>query len=437
MIPTVRWTARNRLENCGALLLVFLATTASAFDQDDAALFNYMNNVAAPAPIFYYADYVPLVPQVAAYLLRGLPFVVQAIAYRLLPAVLMLVLYREMQRLWRFHSSPVDAALLALSAMLILRAVDPYVWSNLAFVLWPAFMAALVHVLRLTASNARYSWWVLAGIVVTMSAIPIGGLLAVGMLATVRRGGDSVRNRQSFLAGVAGLLGYGFLNARLLSGSVGFDPIAALRLFREGFTNEHRLANVVAGLSVLVLIAATFRSLRKRSDAADTTMTLLAAWVGVLSIGGYLLSDRLASNDGGIGSYHVLPALLAALIVAGQAVLRVRDQLQRALLIGLFAGVASAGIAYDLYHHLRGPLEIAVMKYHFLSAAQSFRQTCRDGEGLIFEDEDTSPIVLCRPRHFDIGLHRPTELTPHYGANNPDTPTGDHPFIYVGEPLFQ
>jgi hypothetical protein len=426
----------RRLAGAGGLLLAFLAVIAPAFQQDDAALFNYMNNVIGPRPIYYYADYVPIPPEVAGYLLRGLPFAVQAVLYRLLPMALMLVLYRELRKLWRRDAAPVEATLLALAAMLILRAVDVYVWGNLAFVLWPAFMAALVYVLRINASNARYSWWALAGIVVIVSALPIGVLLAVIMLASVRRAADAVRNIQNVSAGLAGLAGYGLLNARLLSNSVSVDPITALSLFREGLTNEHRLANVVAALSVLVLVLAALAILRRRSGHRDTMVILSAAFVGVFSVAGYLLSDRLSRNDGGIGSYHVLPALLAALIVVSQLLLCVSDQLKRALLVGMLAGAASASIAHDLYHNLRGPLEIAMLKYRFLSAAQSFRQTCREGEGMVFEDEDTSPIVLCRPRDFPVGLHPQTAFTPQYGVYSADSPPEDHPFIYVGEPLF-
>jgi hypothetical protein len=426
----------SRLAAAGGILLAFLAVIAPAFEQDDAALFNYMNNVIGPRPIYYYADYVPIAPEVAAYLLRGLPFVVQAILYRVLPMAMMLVLYRELRKLWRRDVTPVDATLLALATMLILRAVDVYVWGNLSFVLWPAFLAALVYVLRINASNARYSWWVLVGIVVTVSSLPIGVLLAVVMLANVRRDADAVRNRQNLAAGLAGLAGYGLLNARLLSNSVSVDPITALSLFREGLTNQHRLANVVAALSVVVLAMATIRVVRRRGSDGDTRTILAAAFVGIFSVAGYLLSDRLSRNDGGIGSYHVLPALLAALIVASQLALSVSDQLKRALLVGMLTGMASASIADDLYHNLRGPLEIAMMKYRFLDAAQSFRQTCRDGEGMVFEDEDTSPIVLCRPRHFPVGLHPQTAFTPEYGVYSPESPPDDHPFIYVGEPLF-
>jgi hypothetical protein len=418
-------------------VIVFFALIAPAFGQDDAAVFNYVNNVLGVRPVVYYLDYVPIVPELVAYALRGLPFVVQAVLYRVLPLCVALMLYREWRRLLEPDGDRLEAGLLTLAAVLIVRAADPYIWANLMQVITPMFLIAVLHAVRIGRGSAPYSWWALPAMWLAAVSVPYGILLVPILLTQVWRGGNAARTWQSAGLALAIVAGYVWTNAYFLATTVRIgDPLAIAATFRSGFATEYRLYNVIVVIASLVLTAAVIEAWRRRRDRNDTLITSALAFVGLVSIAGCLVSDRLAFNDGGFGAAHALPALIAMLIVVSRAILRVGDVPRRAVLVGVFAGVAAAATGRVLYQDLRGPAEVALMKYQFLRDAEAFRRDCREGDAVVFEDEDHSPVVLCRPRHFADGLHPQVGFTPAVGVYDYDASPDERPFIYVGKPLF-
>jgi hypothetical protein len=430
----------TRIDRWGVLVVVGLHAVAPAFGQDDAALFNYMNNVTGTHPVFYYLGYVPLLPELFGYALGGLPFVAQALLYRVLPLAVMLILYAEWRRLLGREGDQREAAILTLSAILMLRSVGVNMWANLMMMIAPMLVAAVLHALRLGRESGRYSVAGMALMVIAAVSMPFGILLAPVLLLQWPGDADRSRRSHSIALAIAVVAGYLLLNWRFLGGSVTpRGPREIASLFRHGLTTEYRLNNVIAIGATLVLSGACLRAWRNRSMAADTRlMTIVLAGVGLVSIGGVLISDRLPFNDGGFAESHVLPALCAMLLVVSTSILAIRDSSRRAMLIGVFAGVALFAISGEMYRNLRGPGELAVMKYQFLRTAQDYRARCNSDTdvGLSFEDSDDAPIVLCRPRAFEEGLHWQFNLTPAYGDNDPGAPPEEHPFIYAGRAVF-
>jgi len=79
-------------------------------------------------------------------------------------------------------------------------------------------------------------------------------------------------------------------------------------------------------------------------------------------------------------------------------VLARRVEPARSMQAGAYVGVAVAVIVVSLYSTLRGPLELALMKYQFVIAGSAARAHCRADEVFVFEDDESSPVLFCRPR---------------------------------------
>jgi hypothetical protein len=396
-----------------------------------------MNNVVGVRPITYYLGYVPAVPEFVAFVLKGLPFVTQAVLYRVLPFGVVFVLYREWRLLLARDGARADAALLTIASLVIVRVVEAHIWGNLMLVIWPMFLAAVLHAIRIARESRPLGVGAMAGIFLAALSIPCGILLAPLLLMQVRPGGDRRRNVERIVLAVAIAGGYAWLNAHFLATSVVFgNPLEIAAAFRRGFATDYRLFNTIAAVASLTLTAALILAWRRRRGTDDIMVAASLASVGLITVAAYLVSDRLPFNDGGFGGVHILPALMAMLIVISRAILRIDDAARRAVLVGVFAGVAAASVGREIYMHLRGPAITAISKYRFLGDAEAFRQSCTDGERLIFEDEDDSPVVLCRPQRFEYGLHEQTNFTPVVGAYDTDAEPREHPFIYNGQPLF-
>jgi hypothetical protein len=219
--------------------IALLSAIAPAFLTDDAWGFNYLNNVEEAWPLYYYNGHVPVIPELASFALKGLPLAIQAVSYRIVPLVTMLLLYRQLRQLLAANGNTGDARLVAFAVTITLCMAEPDLAANLTF--------------------APY---------------------AIGM-------------------------------------------------------------------------------------------TVGAA-------------------------------------------------------IALTAGVE--------YTSLRGPLELSLMKYRFLQAAEEFRLTCRGDDAVLFEDEDASPVILCRPRALAPGYFAVTNVPPSMG--NATAKTERLPGILVPEPLF-
>ena len=431
------WPLRLTGEHWSVLLIAFVAFTAPAFGQDDAAFFNYFNNVSNARPVFYYLEYVPLAPELVAYALRGLPLVFQAVLYRVLPFIVMLVLYRELRGLVRVDRGGTAAGLFAIVAVLLLRVVEANIWANLVFVITPMFLAAALHILRINREGRQYSAWAMAAIVLAAVSVPFGILLVPILLAHVP--GDQDRRRRLQHVVLGGLLtaAYAFFNAHALRTAVSLsDPMTIAVTFLHGFRSEYRFNNIVATVSLLVLAMAVVEAWWRGRSRVEIVTTVCLAWLGAASVGGVIVSDRLLRGDGGLGAAHVLPALVAALVVTCRFILDVRDRERRALLVGVFAGALGVAVVAEMGGQLRGPLETALMRYRFLMVAEGFRQHCRDGDGMVYEYEDSSPVVLCRPRAFSPGRHLQSSFPPTVGSRDPEALEDEQPLILVGQPLF-
>lgn len=421
----------------GSILIACIAAIAPAFDQDDVAFFNYMNNVIGARPVFYYLDYVPLAPELVAYVLRGLPFVVQALLYRVLPLSVVLVLYRELRVLLRRDADPVAAGVLALAAMLILRVIEDLIWANLTFVITPMFLAAAIHVMRVNRDGQRYSWWALGTIILAAVSVPFGALLVPLVLLQIPGATDPVQRRQNVTLAVAITAGYLLLNARVLGSAISVsNPRAIVATFLSGFRSDFRWNSVIACVSVLVLAGALVETIYRRRGRPELVMRAGLALIGIGAVAGVLVSDRLARGDGGFYAVYVLPPLLAAMIVVGQAVLRIADHARRMLALGICVGITGVAISMTVGPRLRGPLELTLMRYRFVMVAEAFRADCRAGDAMVFEHEDTSPVVLCQPREFPVGRHLQSEYLPSIGQRDPNALPDEQPVIVVGQPLF-
>ena len=155
--------------------------------------------------------------------------------------------------------------------------------------------------------------------------------------------------------------------------------------------------------------------------------------MGLASVAAFLFTDRFAYFNGFEMRYG-LPVFVCAVVASALAADAVALASQgRTLLTGLALGAAPAVTAAIEYSTLRGPLESALMKYRFLEVARDFRSSCRGDDVFLFEDTDTSPVVLCRPRRFEPGFV-PVRGVPTIGvASKRDTGL---PGIFIPYPLF-
>jgi hypothetical protein len=419
------------------LSIVFVAATAPAFLEDDAAFFNYLANTNSASPLFYYYGYVSFIATPIAYALSGLPFVVQAVVYRLVALAALLVFYRELRRFLAMRASDAEARWLAVATLLIARGVDIYIWGNLTYAIWPAFLAAALYVLRSGIERRRWSWWSTTGVLIAAMANPLG-LLLVPLLIYFAR--DAGARRQQSIVAAAIALGHAIVYARSPDAVVmTTNPLEIVALFVGGYRTEFKLNTAVVVLSLLAIAIILVRDLRSgdKDDGAERVVRWSLAFLGAGSVAAYVLSDRFPLLEGGFRSQHALPVLFAALVMIARTILRHDDQWRRGLLLGMFLGVAALTVSRELYFHLRGPAELALMKYRFLMDASTFRRSCQPGEGMVFEDASSSPIVLCRPQDLGIGRHSVLEYPPAVGERgDDDEDPRERPGIMVGKPLF-
>jgi hypothetical protein len=425
-----------RPDLAAVLLLVLVTITAPAFLEDDAAFFNYQANVTGASPLFYYYGYVSFIAAPLAFALSGLPFVIQALAYRAVALVALLILYRELVRFFSIGARESEARLLTLATLLLARGVDDNIWTNLTYAIWPAFFAAALYVIRTNISKARYSRAGLGGIVLAAMSNPLG-LLLVPLLAAYARINRAAAGQNAALAAA---LAAGHLLIYLRSPDaavVTTDPVEIARLFINGYRTEFKLNTLVVALSLPLLVGALIWDRRRRPPVFDRAVLWPWAFLGIASVATYVVSDRFLHLEGGFRPQHALTVMLAALIILGRAITRLDHQWLRGVLFGLLMGLAGATMASEWYFHLRGPLEYALLKYRFLMVADSFRDSCREGDTMLFEDDSSSAIVMCRPAAFAIGRHSFLTVVPSIGV--PDEPTNDpreRPMIIVGQPLF-
>jgi hypothetical protein len=409
--------------------LICLCLIAPAFATDDTKFFNYLNNVERPQPLYFYNGYVPVLPLLVSYALKGLPLATQAIAYRIVPLAAVLLLYRELRALLGAGRPATEALVAAFAISLAIRVVSENVFANLAFSIWPAFLAACVFVVR-SGSRTRYSAAATAAVLVAAASLPLSVLLVVVLSWQGLDAGSPQRRHRLLLAAailaIDGLVMV--MTPEPLTRITGLG--GAWSLFASGF-RDHKLANLIAVTSTAVLAICALLA-RRATRAAPRTAIAQLAVIGVGSVLLYPWSDRFVLYGGGFELRYTLVVLLCATVSALLLLAAAPDR-TRLLTTGALAGAAVALLLQVEYSSLRGPLELALMKYRFLQVAQEFRATCSGG-AMIFEYEDTSPVVLCHPGRFAPGYVSIRNTPPSIGSGS----ARDHelPGILVPEPLF-
>lgn len=416
--------------------LGFLSMISPAFNIDDVYFFNYMNNVADPHAVFYHRHYVQLVPELAAYALKGLPLAAQAVLYRVVPYGLVWMLFREVHRLLRADGRVGESVILSAAIMSIVWWFEPVQLTNLTWSSVTLVLLSITHVVRVGLEGRRYSAAALIGFVLTVASTPFGLLLVIPLLLQALRADDAGLRHQT-LAAAIGLTAIGLWLSLPTAGRVLLprDLLSIVSDFRAGFTGQHRVNNLVVVFSSAVLLIAGANSLFKRAVLPSRPETLPLAWMGLASVALVLATDRVPENSGAFGTNHVLPTLMCALLVVTRWIVVMPDRDRRALSVGIAAGVAAASTATVLLTQLRGPLEATLMRYQFLRVAEEFRRDCRNGDAMVFEHEDTSPVVLCRAQPLAVGRHSQLHVPPSVGLANPDTMADEGPVILVFEPF--
>jgi hypothetical protein len=418
-------------------VIALLAVTAPAFTRDDVAFFNYANNVEAAYPLYYYGNYVHVIPQLTAYALRPLPLLYQAVLYRLLPLLLTLLLYREMTRLLRTGGTGYLVSI-ALGTLLVLRVNDASLISNMSMTMWAMVMIATCYVTRINAAGDRYSATGLAGVWIAGSAFPLGAIIAVLLLAHSVFG-DPVRRRQQAIVSAA------ILAAQVALSSGTPAPRWNPHLFGlpDGYLSagflEYKVWTLLALAAMGTLGAALWWTWRVEpdSDMRPRSRVVISslALIGWSTIGLYVISERFARHHGGIDGHYVLPTTMCALLSAGWMFREWHQPALRPLLLGVFVGLTTTFAAGGLYTKLRGPLELSLMKYRFVQLSEA--ECARGGPNKVylFEDDASSPVVFCHR------LAAPNEdvivkVPPAVGGFDPDHETdrgyvlGPKPFVF-------
>lgn len=417
-------------------IIIVLSILAPAFLGDDAWTFNYVNNVEGAQPLYFHNGYVHLVPQLTGYAVGGLPFPLQAMLYRVVPLICALCFYRQLRLLLAAAGDPRDASLQALAIVFVVRVVEPLVFGELASSIWTAFLAAYLYVTRIHLVGGRYSWRGTAGILLAVFSLPLGMLLVPLWLVYARQNIGAQRRHNLALA-ITVAVGYLWMLARAPDLPRGVsNPLSLVEMFVDGFRDEKR-DNLIALGSLTVLAAHAAADLwiarERRHDLVRTARWSLG-YLGVASIVAFVVSDRFVWLDGNFVARYTLPSVTCALILSGISIGGLATERTRTLVTGAAIGSAIAVLLVLIYTQLRGPLEISLMRYRFLSLGTEFRATCRGDDAMLFEYTDASPIILCRPRPLAPGYHPMPALDPSLGTGTKDVE--GLPGIFVFTPLF-
>jgi hypothetical protein len=409
-------------------IILFLSTTAPAFNVDDAAFFNYLNNVQQPSPLYYYNGYVHLIPQIVAYVLLPFPLAAQAALYRVAPFAFALLLYREASRVFAVQRTGFEARLLALAVVQILMTIYVGMGAVLGSTSWIAALIGLLVVIRVNAGDDRYSARAMAAVFLFGIAFPPGLLLAG--LCAFKAADASGRRRRAQNATLALLivLVHAWFSRGFPDPLWNSDIAAAPEIFLGGF-REHKLHNLVV-LGSLAIVTAAWLG-RGRGEAVIRPL-FYVSWGHSIA---FLVSSRFGLYGGFEPQYVALPAG-CALIAVCWIVLAKQAAEARAVLVGACGGVAVMVVAFSLYESLRGPLELALMKYRFVMMASAERDRCSGNEAFVFEDEESSPIVLCQPRPLPDGKLHLVDFVPWVGHVVTGGDPSEKPSIINPQPLW-
>ena len=408
-----------------------LWAVVDAFGADDAALFNYVNNVSDASPWVSQRGYLHLIPSLVAAALAPASLGWQAIGYRAAALLATLVLYRELRALFRASGDEGEASALAFAVVLVLGAVDPAMLANLSWVNWTACLAAITHLLRTAAGTTALTAGSFALVAAGLLTTPLGVLCAPICAWHAWRAVGHRRRR---------LLGLGALVVAwhgLQIGGFAYQPddaSAPARSIATALGNHLHDALPLLLLALASVTVSVAHSLWRRAvasspgptlDVADDVMLL---YLLVASTMGFWLSPRLVEQGYEV-RYLLFPAYCAGVGLARLGLRLAPPARGRAVAAALAFGVVASGLVANELR--RGPAVLWWQKYRFLVAAAEFRGHCATEDVRVFEDEPSSAIVLCRQRALPPGVHPIEHFTPEMGGYDPDTPVSRRPAIVV------
>src|SRR5262249_22724769 len=175
------------------LSIVALVIQGISFLWEDVLFFNYVNNATNARALYYYYGYVPVFPEVATYLLKPLPFVVQALLYRAVPCLIILLFYREIKLFFHLYCNDTEAGVLGLAVIFFMRFVEPNSVGLLWYAHWPALFVAFIHVIRKQIDRTSYSVVGVSGLLLAVLSNPLAVLLVPVLLSDLNLNKKSIQ----------------------------------------------------------------------------------------------------------------------------------------------------------------------------------------------------------------------------------------------------
>jgi hypothetical protein len=419
--PVPRWLP--------AFVLAAASLTSPAFDVDDMERFTYINNVTEPTALVWGYGYFDLLPSLATFVLAVLPLPVQVIVYRLSAFGAGLLLYYMLRRLLaRWQPEALDPALAALTIMLLLHAIEPWLLANLSWINWSLFLAAVAALLARVRDPGPLPPAEAIGVTAALLTSP-PGILATPLLFVDASGARRLRRDRTIIALV--VIAWDALQAWFWAGEwlpqAGTVVAAVAADFAAGVWRH----NMLIGASSVVVLAVTMAvAVRSRTRAAEH---LMLGYLGWASLAAFALSPR-AAEQGFEARYVLIPAFCAIVAIADAIGLLP----PRWLRLHARAGAAAAVVLtlLTLLADRRGPIVLWWQKVQFASAAAEFRRHCGEGEAMAFEDEPATIVVLCRRRQLPPGMHPIVGARTTRGAPRHDAPLDERPAIVVPDRIF-
>jgi hypothetical protein len=459
----------SKIDRFAVFAALVLSVQAPAFLDADNLYFNYVNNVQYPQVVYLYLGYIQLIPQAATYVLKFFPFIVQAIVYRSLCLLIILIFYWQLKQLFLIRCKDHEASLLSLAIIFFLRFVEPNLFATLSYTIWSAFLAASVHIIRIHAAGAHYSAIGSLGILVASLSQPLAVLLIpIFLISALRRLSKPVPNRTEIpVSIVISLLiaaTYAFAVIQSMYGPEGthvakenysvlkyiemqharwalgwamadLDTIVSALVF--SFRHHYKLEVVMIVVSVLLLVsaglAACWRYLKGNfSDA--TKIDCMLSYLGLSSFALYLLSPRflqhLDVNSPPFQTRYELVLIIFAAIASVFVVLRAKSRDNRLLLFGSVFGFCLALLIVSIFPSISAAQRTALQKYQFFLAAAEFRINCRSEEVFVYSNEFESPVILCKPIDLPPGFSPVTGFKTWTTSDKPSDDADDRPGIW-------
>jgi hypothetical protein len=421
--------------------IVTLVIQAPAFLYEDVLYLNYVLNVQNPHALYFYNDYIQVIPQITAYLLKFLPPFVQAVLYRVVSLAVILVLYRELKKLLGFCCNETEACFLALAIIFFMRFVDPVIIAQVSYTIWSAFLAAFVYIVRKQIEQSSYSMIGIFGVLFAALSQPLAILLVPILLSDVRLKTQSANNVANISLS-ASILGWSMLQYFMGSTKkwAGTNPRTVYDAFVFWFHHDFKLQIVLIMLSALVLLATLLASfVSTRRIGWRIRLNIILVYFGVFSFVFYLASPRFLLNLSGRAPFqprYMLLLSVCALIAGIFAVSTANKTEVRSIVVGSIFGFCLALTTLSIYQSVTGPLKDAARKYEFLIAATEFRNHCHPEEVLAYEKDWWSPVMFCNRQDFPEGWTSVTEFKSWAELPSMMARNGFLPGIYSGKPLF-